>query len=241
MMVRRDGGSADKKSAKSLPDPSRPGRSTSVFRAIRRLASPNSQYLACIAQPRELIEQLSKRFAAVRDLNFLFGREFGKGLAKRRVIEIGVVTEAARAARLVENQAQGAAFDEGQDFAATRQDKYANVVGAPVGRSVSGGFDPAEFFEEHPVIGLVARSFSGKARGENTWGAVERLDGNPGVVGEDEPVNRAAVMQRFLRGVLAEGPAVFDNRREALHARNGFHFEATVRGGLAELAQLPRI
>src|SRR2546429_3645918 len=30
--------------------------------------------------------------------------------------------------------------------------KYANVVGAPVGRSVSGGFDPAEFFEEHPVI-----------------------------------------------------------------------------------------
>src|SRR5207249_6635734 len=55
------------------------------------------------------------------------------------------------------------------------------------------------------------------------------------------PVNRAAVMQRFLRGVLAEGPAVFDNRREALHARNGFHFEATVRGGLAKLAQLPRI
>src|SRR2546425_338055 len=139
MMVRRDGGSADKKSAKSLPDPSRPGRSTSVFRAIRRLASPNSQYLACIAHSRELTEQLS-------------------------------------------------------------------------------------------VIGLVARPFAGKARGENARGAVERLDGNTGVVGEDEPVNRAAVMQRFLRGVLAEGPAVFDNRGEALHARNGFHFEATVRG-----------
>ena len=38
-------------------------------------------------------------------------------------------------ARFVENQAQGAAFDEGQDFAATRQGKDANVVGAPAGRS----------------------------------------------------------------------------------------------------------
>src|SRR6266567_4645591 len=164
---------------------------------------------ACIAQSREFSEQLPECFAAVRHLKFLIGRDLGESLSKGRIAKIGVVAEAARAARVVENQACGAAFDAGQNFAATRQGKDANVVSAPAGRPVSAGFDPAEFFEKLPVIGLVARPNARKARRENPRGAVEGLDGNPGIVCEDKPVNRAAVMHSFLRGVLAKGATVF--------------------------------
>jgi hypothetical protein len=148
---------------------------------------------------------------AVAELVFGFGRELAEGFAEAVGNEDGVVAEAAVAFFFVGDDAFDGTAGGGEEFAIEGEDHdAAEAAGAFFAADVFGG----EFGEEFLAVLGVGGIFAGVAGGEDAGGAVEGVDFEAGVVGEDEGAGREGFIggEGFDGGVGFEGIAVFDGR-----------------------------
>ncbi len=159
------------------------------------------------AQPRQVIEQLPQRRAAVRHLHFRLRVQLGEGSPERRIQEERVVAEALRARRLVQDDAFRLAAECGQDAALTGERDHADEARAAVRRA-------GQALEQQPVVGLVG-AFRREARRPHARGAAQRVHDEAGVVGEQEFIAICRIMQRLFDGVFFESLAVFLAGRQA--------------------------
>ncbi len=74
-------------------------------------------------------------------------------------------------------------------------------------------WNAGEVSEKQFVVLVVCCVRPGVARGVDAGCAIERIDGEPGVVGEEEAGREAAVIGRFQAGVFFEGRAGFFGRQ----------------------------
>ena len=96
-----------------------------------------------------------------------------------------IITESARAPRLVDDHAIGPAFHDGQHLPGFRQSNHANVMGGPMGHFIGSacdgrpgvpqGFDLVKVRQQSLVILRVGSLGAGEARGVDSGRAIERV------------------------------------------------------------------
>ena len=90
-------------------------------------------------------KQLAEGLAAMGNRKLFLSREFCKGLCKRWIKEVRIVTEPARSPRLVYDRTIGAPLEDRENLALPRKRNGANVVGGAMrrGRSETCPYTPS--------------------------------------------------------------------------------------------------
>jgi hypothetical protein len=154
-------------------------------------------------------EEAAEGLAAVAVEIFFFARDFGEGFAEGREEEDWVVAEAGGALGTIEEDAIDLRGDYDADFAALGCGDDADEMGS-AGIAFAATHGVEEFRDAVGVGGVGA----GVAGGVDAGGAGKRRDDEAGIVGDDQVVGEAGVVEGFAEGVFGEGGEDFVEGRE---------------------------
>jgi len=138
------------------------------------------------------------------DLIFISLRDLRESLVVLRRVEDWIVAEPTAPARCVQKLTVHPAADDGQHRTVQRQSNRAHKVGPAIfaGRSV-------QFSKNLRDAILVGRVGSRISSGPNSGSAVKCRYNQSGVIGKDQAVEQAGIMQGFTGGVFSEGRRTF--------------------------------
>ena len=174
-------------------------------------------------------------------------REFCKGLCKRWIKEVRIVTEPARSPRLVYDRTIGATLEDRENLALPRERNGANVVGrgSRRGRShtcpYTRSLNSSQFFQELPIVGRVGCVEASISRREDAGGTPQGVDAKARIIGKYQLGGKGAVVRGLLARVFLEGGTVLAAGRQPVESRDGLYADGPWEGGLLELAQFSRI
>src|SRR5581483_12019864 len=177
----------------------------------------------------------------MRDRELFFQRQLGKGFTEGRIVKVGVVTEAARATRRIENDPVRAPLDHGLDPSTVRQRNYTYIMRIASRRRLPSRLDMAEGRQQFRVVGCVRSFGSGIAGGVDSRRSPQRVDRDAGIIREDPAFYIGAVMEGLLAGILLKGRAILHARRQASNPGHRLDNNLQFTRSLAEFTDLPRI
>ena len=173
-----------------------------------------------------------------------FEVDFGHGALEGRQVEERIVAEAASAARGLEDESIDGAFGRLDDFTVECGDQDAAITGgALVGRDFGEALEQDDVVPDVGVvvgIGRVDETGVGCiASGTDAGSAIEGVDFEAGVVGEDELAGgETRVIDGFDSGVGEEGVAVFFGGWDVVGSGQRVNKDGVGVGGGAEVAEL---
>jgi len=167
--------------------------------------------------------------------------QFRERLPDLREKKQRIVAEAIVAAGRIQDDAFGGAAEGGEGLAiAGGGDDADESRGALFGRHTGQFAQHARIVRFVVGVGFGGVRFvSGVARGMDAGRALQSVDFEAGIVGDDELArNGTTVGLSFLAGILLEGGAVFDNQGQGGEIRDRCNADAVRLGGSGKITQL---